>query len=47
MTLAAGAVQTRRVSRLGPVGLVLYNLVYWPYLFVSCEPCADMTAGLA
>ncbi|HEX2871343.1 MAG TPA: lysophospholipid acyltransferase family protein [Polyangiaceae bacterium] len=26
----------RRASRLGPVGLLIYNAFYWPYLMVTC-----------
>jgi len=33
--MTVGQVGTVRVG-LGPVGLALYNLVYWPYLLCSC-----------
>jgi 1-acyl-sn-glycerol-3-phosphate acyltransferase len=33
---AAGAVQALSRCRLGPVGLAVYNLLYWPYLLGSC-----------
>jgi 1-acyl-sn-glycerol-3-phosphate acyltransferase len=35
MTAAVGSI-ARRQPRLGPVGLAVYNLLYWPYLVVTC-----------
>jgi 1-acyl-sn-glycerol-3-phosphate acyltransferase len=37
-TLAGARLADLRVDhcRLGPTGLLLYNLLYWPYLLVSC-----------
>jgi len=33
---ASIATPRRRSSRLGPVGLAIYNLFYWPYLVITC-----------
>ena len=33
---ATVATAARRESRLGPVGLAVYNVFYWPYLAGTC-----------
>jgi 1-acyl-sn-glycerol-3-phosphate acyltransferase len=36
-SVSAGPADTRQdLCRLRPLGLLLYNLIYWPYLLVSC-----------